>query len=54
MARDGATEAEAQSRLAAQRPIDRKVASADHVIWTSGTRAETERQVEDLLASLGR
>jgi dephospho-CoA kinase len=54
MARDGATEAEAQSRLAAQWPIDRKVASADHVIWTSGTRAETERQVEDLLASLGR
>ena len=53
MARDGATQAEAEARLAAQWPIDRKVASADHVIWTTGTKAETERQVDDLLRALG-
>jgi dephospho-CoA kinase len=53
MTRDGATEIEARSRLDAQWPIDRKVAAADHVIWTTGTRAETERQVEELLRALG-
>jgi dephospho-CoA kinase len=52
VARDGSTEAEARSRLAAQWPIERKVAAADHVIWTTGTRAETARQVDQLLKSL--
>jgi len=52
VARDGATEGEARARLAAQWPIERKVAAADHVIWTSGTHAETERQVDDLLQAL--
>lgn len=52
MARDGATGTEARARLEAQWPIDRKVAAADHVIWTTGTLAETERQVDRLLTAL--
>ena len=54
MARDGATEAEARARLAAQWPIERKVSAADRVIWTTGTHAETERQVAELLEGLQR
>jgi dephospho-CoA kinase len=52
MARDGATEGEARARISAQWPVDRKVAAADHVIWTTGTHADTERQVADLLRVL--
>jgi dephospho-CoA kinase len=52
MVRDGVTQAAASARLAAQWPIDRKVAAADHVIWTTGTLADTERQVDELLAAL--
>jgi dephospho-CoA kinase len=52
MARDAATEAEARARIAAQWPIERKVAAADHVIWTTGTQADTERQVDELLSDL--
>ena len=37
MARDGVTEAEARARMAAQWPIEDKVARADHVIWTTGS-----------------
>jgi dephospho-CoA kinase len=46
VARDALTEAEARQRLAAQWPIDTKRALADYVIDTSGTREETERQVD--------
>jgi dephospho-CoA kinase len=52
MAREGSTEADARARLAAQWPIDRKVALADHVIWTTGTPDETERQVDALVRRL--
>jgi dephospho-CoA kinase len=52
MARDAATEAEARARIAAQWPIERKVAAAGHVIWTTGTPADTERQVDELLSDL--
>ena len=52
MARDGGSEADARARLAAQWPIDVKVARADEVIWTTGTHADTERQVEALLRRL--
>lgn len=52
MARDGTAEADARARLAAQWPIDRKVARADHVIWTTGTLDETERQVDALIRTL--
>jgi dephospho-CoA kinase len=52
IARDGASQADAEARIAAQWPIERKVAAADHVIWTTGTPAETDKQVERLLAVL--
>ena len=52
MARDGVTSDEAEARIAAQWPIARKVAAADHVIWTTGTLADTERQVDQLLTVL--
>ena len=45
MARDGLSEAEARARLAAQWPIDEKVARADYVIQTEGPHSETARQV---------
>jgi dephospho-CoA kinase len=47
MSRDGMTEADARRRLASQWPIHEKVARADVVIDTSGTFAETDRQVDD-------
>lgn len=46
-ARDGITRQQAQSRLAAQMPIDDKRRLADRVIDNSGTIAETERQVDE-------
>jgi dephospho-CoA kinase len=52
-ARDGLSEAEARRRLAAQWPIDRKRALADFVVDTSGTIAQTERQVDEIVAALG-
>jgi dephospho-CoA kinase len=46
VARDGLSEAEARARLAAQWPIEEKVARADYVIDTGGTSADTERQIK--------
>lgn len=45
VARDGLSDAEARARLAAQWPIEEKVARADHVIWTDRGFAETDRQI---------
>jgi dephospho-CoA kinase len=44
-ARDGASEAEARARLAAQWPIDAKTSRADYVIRTDGTFADTDARV---------
>ncbi|WP_437760268.1 dephospho-CoA kinase [Sorangium sp. So ce1389] len=52
MARDGATEGEVRARLAAQLPLSSKVAVADYVIENSGDRAATERQADEVLASI--
>jgi dephospho-CoA kinase len=52
MARDGLTEADARRRLAAQLPIDEKVARATHVIRTDGTFADTDAQIDALVARL--
>lgn len=52
IARDGATEAEARSRIAAQLPTAAKVARADYVIRTDGTFAATEAQVDDVFKAL--
>jgi dephospho-CoA kinase len=52
MSRDHLSEADARARLAAQMPIDEKVRRADHVIWTTGTFAETERQIDEVIEKL--
>lgn len=51
-ARDGAGEAEARARLAAQWPIEEKVRLADYVIRTDGSFEETDAQVVALHARL--
>ncbi len=52
MARDGLSEREARARLAAQWPIEEKVARADYVIRTDGSMAETEMRVRMVFARL--
>lgn len=54
MARNGLTEAEAKSRIAAQMPEAEKVARADFVIDNSGPVEETEAQVRQLFLRLTR
>lgn len=46
MARDGTSEEQARSRIAAQMPIERKKELADVVIDNSGTPGETELQLD--------
>ena len=50
--RDGYTEAEADSRLASQWPIDQKAERSDRVIDNSGSVEETHRQVESVWREL--
>lgn len=52
MERDGLPEAEARRRIAAQLAIEEKVNRSDFVIRTDGTKAETDRQVEETLVNL--
>ena len=52
MTRDGISENDARLRMAAQLPIEEKVAKADYVIRTDGTFDETDRQVEQVLGQL--
>jgi dephospho-CoA kinase len=52
MARDGVTDAEARQRIAAQIPIQEKIARAGYVIRTDGAFDETERQVREVHAAL--
>jgi dephospho-CoA kinase len=52
--RDGASEAEARRRIAAQLPIEEKVKRADSVVWTNGSLADTDAQVEQLVHDLRR
>jgi len=52
MLRDGMTEADARARIDAQWPIAEKVARADDVIWTTGSFADTERQVDGWVRGL--
>jgi dephospho-CoA kinase len=52
MARNGLTRADAQARIAAQWPLEEKVARADHVIRTDGTHLETDRQVREIFETL--
>lgn len=41
-----------ERRIAAQRPIDEKVAEADHVIWNTGSLSELRREVDLLWRKL--
>jgi dephospho-CoA kinase len=50
--RDELEEEQALKRLRAQFPIDQKREGADYLIDNSGSREETERQVEDMLAKI--
>jgi dephospho-CoA kinase len=52
MARDGLGEAEARQRIAAQWPLEKKIAGADYVIRTDGTFDETNRQVDAVASRL--
>ena len=45
---------EAQRRIAAQLPADEKARRADHVIRTDGSYAETDAQLDDVIALLAR
>lgn len=51
-ARDGLSREDAERRVAAQLPIEAKVALADYVIHTDGTHEETDQQVEAFLEQL--
>jgi dephospho-CoA kinase len=53
LARPGMTPAKLDAMLSRQMPDEDKRKRADFVIDTSGTLAETERQVEHILACLG-
>ena len=48
----GLTEHAARLRIAAQLSTEEKVRRGDHVIWTGGTFAETDRRVEELFREL--
>ena len=52
MARDGLGEAEARQRIAAQWPLQDKVAKADYVIRTDGSFDDTNRQIDEIAARL--
>jgi dephospho-CoA kinase len=52
MARDGLEREEAERRLAAQLPIAAKVALADYVIRTDGSKTETDAEVARLVSEL--
>ena len=38
--------------MAAQIPTEEKAARADYVIWTNGTTAETDIQIDDVMMKL--
>jgi dephospho-CoA kinase len=52
--RSGLPPDEAALRLAAQMPLEEKARRADLVIDTSGTRADTARQVDEIWKQLQR
>jgi len=52
VARGGLTEAEARARVAAQAPLQEKLAAADYVIDNAGSLEDTARQVREVWKSL--
>ena len=53
MKRDGLSRDDAERRVAAQWPIEEKVARADYVVRTDGTTDDTDRQIDDIVTKLG-
>jgi dephospho-CoA kinase len=53
MERNKLSKEDAERRLGAQLPIDKKVEKATYVIRTEGTFEDTDRQVADLIKKLG-
>lgn len=54
MQRNSLPAADAEQRIASQMPLADKVRRADHVIDTSGTFEETDRQVREIWTALSR
>lgn len=52
VARGGMTEGEARARIAAQAPLEAKLAAADYVIDTGGTLEETRRRTQEVWRAL--
>lgn len=52
MTRDELSEEDAQARIAAQWPLEKKIALADYVIWNDGSIAELQSSVADVHAAL--
>jgi dephospho-CoA kinase len=52
MERNKLSKEDAERRLSAQWPIDKKIEKADYVIRTDGTFDDTNAQVDALIASL--
>lgn len=52
IARDGLSAEDADRRIAAQWPIAKKVAAADYVVRTDGSFADTDAEVDAVLAAL--
>ena len=48
----GWTPEQIAQRIAAQMPVEQKIARADFVIWTDGALAAHARQIERILAAL--
>lgn len=52
MKRDQSTESEARARMAAQMPLEAKIAVADFVVDNEGSIAELSRRVDDVLEAI--
>jgi dephospho-CoA kinase len=52
MGRDAATEDQVRARLAAQLPLAAKVAAADYIIDSSGSREATMKRVDEVVAEI--
>ena len=48
----GLCESEARQRIAAQLPTREKTRRADYTVWTDGTHAETDRQIDEIYERL--
>lgn len=48
----GMTEDDARARIAAQAPLEEKLAVADYVVWNDGTLEELEARVDEVWAKL--